>query len=50
MQHNFFDKQPLKTISRTHLIHSRTKRHTYLIVLITNLLPAINRILSGVIN
>lgn len=37
MQHNFFDKEPLKTINRTHSLHSRTKRQTYLIVLISNL-------------
>ncbi len=47
MQHNFFDKEPLKTINRTHFIHSRTKRHTYLIVLNINLLSTTAPTVSG---
>lgn len=50
MQHNFFDKQPIMTISRTHLIHSRRKEHTYLIVLITKLPSATDPVVFGVLN
>lgn len=50
MQHNFFDEQPQITINRTHFSYSRWKKHTYLIVLITNLSSATVPEVFGVLN